>query len=320
MQAIRQALRDAVKLCRRVQATLLVANTKASGRHQEPVTIADYGSQAIICRALQAHYPADAVVSEESGEQFLQLVPPQQRAQVLELLSQALGMTVSEAEVVNWLDFGKDRRSRRTWVIDPIDGTKGFIARRHYAIACGLLLDGRVAEGMLAAPGYGDGEGALFYTRDGESWREGMAGGKSARLTVSTRKAAGAIVAAQSYARAHASKSRMRQAREWAGFGAARVMELDSMEKYALVACGDADFYLRLPRQGSEYAHKIWDHAAGVALVTQAGGMTTGLDGEPLDFSRGDSLPNAGLIVSSGQHHQRLVEAVGRVMAQGATS
>ena len=315
MQVILAALRDAAKLCRLVQANYLSASAKVDGDHSEPVTIADYGSQAIICRALQQRYPDDAVIAEESGEQFRQLVSAEQRDQILPLLSQVLRQPVSEAELVAWLDFGAGRSAARTWVIDPIDGTKGFLARRHYAVACGLLLDGQVAGGIVAAPGYNDGDGALFYTRDGASFRAPLAAGAGARVRVSTRQNPADIIAAQSFERAHASKSRMSRARELAGLGNARILELDSMEKYALVACGDADLYLRLPREGSNYAHKIWDHVAGVALVQGAGGTVTDLDGSALDFSQGETLPNPGMIISNGAHHQGLVEAVQRVMA-----
>ena len=314
MHAIRQAVRDAVKLCRRVQDHYLIANTKASGDQTEPVTIADYGSQAIICRALKSQFPEDGVVAEESGAQFLQLVSAEQRAQVLQILADVLGEPVSASDVVDWLDFGAGRATRRTWVIDPIDGTKGFLALRHYAIACGTLLDGQVAEGIVAAPGYKDGEGALFYTEQGATWRAPIAGDKGERVAVSARREVSDFVAVQSLERAHASKSRMGRARELADLGGVRVLELDSMEKYALVACGDADLYMRLPREGSDYAHKIWDHAAGVALVQCAGGTVTDLDGSRLDFSQGETLPNPGMIISNGQHHQRVVEAVQRVM------
>ena len=311
MDAILSAVRDAVKLCRRVQTDYLKANVKG----EEPVTIADYGSQAIICRALQQRCPDDGVVAEESGRQFLELVPAEQRAAVLGILAEILEQSVSEAQVVAWLDFGKGKSSRRTWVIDPIDGTRGFIARRHYAIACGLLMDGTVAEGIVAAPGY-DEQGALFYTRDGAAWRTSLVGGLGEKVTVSQRRGAHELVAAQSFEKHHASKSRMRRARELAGLGSARIRELDSMEKYALVACGDADLYMRLPAAGSRYAHKIWDHAAGTALVIQAGGQVTDLDGSPLDFSQGDALPNVGMIVSNGQHHDRIIAAVQKAMAE----
>lgn len=311
MDAILAAVRDAVKLCRRVQRHHLIANAKGG----EPVTIADYGAQALIGRALQTHYPDDAVVAEESGAQFVELVAAEQRADALRILSEILEQSVSEAQVVAWLDFGRGKSSRRAWAIDPIDGTRGFIARRHYAIACGLLVDGEAAEGIVAAPGYNE-NGTLFYTRDGAVWRAPIDGGAGERVAVSQRRGAHELVAAQSFEKRHASKSRMRRARELAGLGKTRIRELDSMEKYALVACGDADLYMRLPPAGSHYAHKIWDHAAGTALVIQAGGRVTDLDGGPLDFSQGDTLPNVGMIVSNGQHHDRIIAAVQQVMAE----
>ena len=84
MENIRKAVRQAAQLCRLVQENYLVAETKTAGDHSEPVTIADYGSQAIICRTLQRRYPGDAVVAEESGAQFMQLVAAEQRAQVIQ--------------------------------------------------------------------------------------------------------------------------------------------------------------------------------------------------------------------------------------------
>ena len=313
MQAIIPAVRNAVKVCRTVQEHYLISNTKSSGDSKEPVTIADYGSQAIICRTLQALYPDDAVVSEESGTQFLELVSDQQRANVIEILSEVLGTAVTQDEVVAWLDFGKGQSASRTWVIDPIDGTKGFIALRHYAIACGLLVDGKVAGGIVAAPGY-KGGGALFYTHDGASYRAPIATGDGERITISERAEPSQFVIVQSVEKAHASKSRMQRTRELAGLKNAPVYELDSMEKYALVACGDADLYMRLPREGATYAHRIWDHVAGAALVYHAGGRVTDIDGSPLDFSQGNTLPNQGMIVSNGQRHDSIVVAVQIVM------
>lgn len=315
MQAIIAAVRDAVKVCRTVQEDYLISNTKTTADSKEPVTIADYGSQAIICRAIQANYPDDAVVSEESGKQFLALVSEEQRANVLEILSKVLGTTVTLDDVVAWLDFGKGKSASRTWVIDPIDGTKGFIALRHYAIACGLLIDGKVAEGIVAAPGYND-NGALFYTRDGSAYRAPLAEGDGEKVTISDRTDPAEFVTVQSVEKQHASKSRMQLTREYSGLDNAIVNELDSMEKYALIACGDADLYMRLPREGSDYAHKIWDHVAGVALVYQAGGTVTDIDGTPLDFSKGDTLPNLGMVASNGQRHDSVIAAVQKVLAE----
>ena len=70
-------------------------------------------------------------------------------------------------------------------------------------------------------------------------------------------------------------------------------LRMDSQAKYAVVARGEADIYLRLPTR-ADYREKIWDHAAGALIVTEAGGIVyrhqrpaaripprTGVDGQP---------------------------------------
>jgi 3'(2'), 5'-bisphosphate nucleotidase len=88
------------------------------------------------------------------------------------------------------------------------------------------------------------------------------------------------------------------------------------MEKYALVASGQADAYLRLPNLDSKRPHMSWDHAAGTALVIAAGGSVTDVDGTPLDFSRGKALPNRGMLVSNGKVQQQLIDAAVAVLAE----
>ena len=60
---------------------------------------------------------------------------------------------------------------------------------------------------------------------------------------------------------------------------------IDSQCKYAAVAGGDASVYLRLPTRPG-YQEKIWDHAAGMIIVKEAGGKVTDINGKDLDFSK----------------------------------
>jgi len=76
-----------------------------------------------------------------------------------------------------------------------------------------------------------------------------------------------------------------------------------------VVARGEASIYLRLPRDTS-YREKVWDHAAGVVVVEEAGGQVTDLDGRPLDFSEGRLLgTHRGIVCSNGAIHDRVLEA-----------
>ncbi len=318
------AVRQAAVLCREVQHNSLRSMNKINAeiKDSEPVTIADYASQALIGRALSLHFPDDAVLSEEAGAQFLDLTTDKQKAEIINLLTTILDVNVTKNEIVTWLDQGTEGNPERTWIIDPIDGTKGFIAMRHYAIGVGIVENGQPTGAIVAAPGYGDGvsgdddEGAIFYIEDGVPYQAPISGGEGRVIKVSDKT--DSLTAVQSFEKQHASKSRMAIVREKAGMADIAVNELDSMEKYALIANGDADVYLRLPNLDNTRPHFTWDHAPGVALVLAAGGQATDIDGEPLDFSQGRILPNRGMIVSNGKVHERLVSAVSELLSEEA--
>jgi len=93
-------------------------------------------------------------------------------------------------------------------------------------------------------------------------------------------------------------------------------IRMDSQAKYAALARGDAPIYLRLPTRVG-YEEKIWDHVAGVAVIEAAGGKVTDIHGKPLDFSIGRTLAkNSGIVATNGKFHEKVVEAVGKVMSE----
>jgi 3'(2'), 5'-bisphosphate nucleotidase len=316
LQPILRAARQAAALCKAVQDKHIVPYQQTDNVHvaskvgAEPVTIADYGAQAIICRALKEHFPEDAVIAEEGSEQFRELIGESDKLEIAGLIGGVLGEPVTIDQIISWLDQGQGREAERTWVIDPIDGTKGFIALRQYVVAIGILdASKQVTEGVMAAPGYLHG-GALFYTGNGAAWVEPLEGGPAKQIHASQRTDPASLIALESYEKSHASQDLMGQLREAAGIADAQLERIDSQEKYARVAAGDADLYLRLPRITSTRPHMIWDHAAGTALVQAGGGIVSDVDGSPLDFSQGRTLAkNRGMIVANPRIHQRLLDA-----------
>jgi 3'(2'), 5'-bisphosphate nucleotidase len=100
--------------------------------------------------------------------------------------------------------------------------------------------------------------------------------------------------------------------------GAASIpMRLDSQCKYALVARGQADAYLRLPT-GKPYVEKIWDHAAGMIIAQEAGAIVTDIAGVPLDFGRGRRLEgNRGVVCAARGLHEPLIHAIERLGIRG---
>ena len=88
---------------------------------------------------------------------------------------------------------------------------------------------------------------------------------------------------------------------------------IDSQCKYAAVARGDASIYLRMPTR-ADYREKIWDHAAGMIVVEEAGGSVTDVFGRPLDFRHGRQLEeNRGIIATCGPIHEPVVAAVRKI-------
>ncbi len=308
-----QAVRQAAVLCQQVQDHYLISSDK--GEH-DPVTIADYGAQAILSRAISIHFPDDAILAEEQGGQFMELVAEQQRKEVIRLIGDILGITVTQVDVVKWLDYGQNREASRMWVIDPIDGTKGYISLRNYAIAVGLMVDRKPIGGIIGTPAY-PGGAQLFHAQSGVAYMQPLNGGEVKRIHVSNRTEAATIRALESVEKSHANHDRMQIVREQAGLGSAELVHIDSMEKYARIAAGDAELYLRLPRLGSTRPFMIWDHCAGTAIVEAAGGKVTDVDGSPLDYSTGKTLANQGIIVSNGAIHDRVITAVQKVLANG---
>lgn len=310
-----QAVRQAGRLCRAVQAEIDPGALQKKDR--SPVTVADFGSQALICRALAAGYPADPVIGEEDAAPLLE----PGNAAVLERVVRhvrALRPEAGEREICTWIDHGGAKDfTPRFWTLDPIDGTKGFLRAEQYAIALALVIEGELAAALLGCPNLGpslggeaQGGSLLVAIRGAGAWQMPLLkDGPAARLQVSGTREPARIRFCESVEADHSSHDdAARLARALAI--AAQPARLDSQAKYAVVGRGEAEVYLRLPRD-AEYREKIWDHAGGALVVTEAGGRVTDVLGRDLDFGRGHTLAgNLGVIVSNGHVHDAVLTVV----------
>ena len=316
-----QAVRRAARLCERVAASLRGACAEKPDR--SPVTVADLGSQAVICDALLRAFPADAVVAEEDAALLSEPEHAALAARVGEEVA-AAGGPASLREVAEVLGQGAGRPAgRRTWILDPIDGTKGFLRGGQYAIALALLSDGALEAAVLACPRLpalsepGERGVAFVAVRGGGTREVALAGSGAGRpVRVSERADPSALRLCESLEAAHSAHEDAAAVAGALGLCAAP-LRLDRQAKYGLLARGEADLYLRMPRAGS-YVEKTWDHAAGALVVAEAGGRVTGLAGRPLDFARWRELSGRhGVVATNGAVHAVVLETLVRLGLSG---
>jgi 3'(2'), 5'-bisphosphate nucleotidase len=87
-------------------------------------------------------------------------------------------------------------------------------------------------------------------------------------------------------------------------------VRIDSQAKYAAVAAGLGETYIR-PRSREDWRERVWDHAAGAAIVIGAGGRVSDLDGKDLDFTVGPTLEaNRGVVATNGLVHDLVLGAL----------
>lgn len=235
----------------------------------------------------------------------------------------------------------------RFWVLDPVDGTLGFVRGDQYAIALALIEDGEVVLGVLGCPNYpmkkrwlnyhqryyrlmsklsppvpgSWHKGCVMYAMkgSGEAWMQPLVEdhGRLGLNFVSARLIKVSSVDDPAFATFCEPVERSNSRHSFTAGLAQSVglrkqpLRVYSMVKYAAIACGDAEIFMKFAKAG--YKEKIWDHAAGVIIIHEAGGVVTDAGGKPLDFTRGIYLEglDRGIIACSGSLlHDKIIRAV----------
>ena len=225
-------------------------------------THADKGAQELILRNLHAAFPADALLAEEATDALRTSGPG---------------------------------TSGRTWIVDPIDGTRGFASKNdQFSVMIGLAVNGRAVLGVVAEPVIGR---ETFATLDGGCWqRVGL--DAPTRCKVSRVATLADATLARSLGRSDMPTRGERLLKP-----KSVVTTHSAGIKLALVARGEADVYVN-----DHSAYRDWDVCAGHALVEAAGGRVTGFDGEPVGYGAGGPRRTWGLVASNGLVHDAVVQ------------
>src|SRR5919107_4847194 len=240
----------------------------------EPVTQADRSVNELIVRALRESFPGNGVLAEESVD-------------------------------------ASERLSReRVWMVDPIDGTKGFIAGTgDFCVQIGLAVGGRAALGVLYAPA----TDVLYWAARGHgAWvvrptSEADESVKAERLGVTAQAELGRMRLAES--RSHR-EPRMDSVVSALGVRA-EVRSHSVGIKVGLLVERQADLYIHLSPKT-----KQWDTCAPEAVLAEAGGRMTDVWGDPLRYNTPDVLNLHGLVASNGAAHEEVIARLGPLLKE----
>ncbi|MBC2605152.1 3'(2'),5'-bisphosphate nucleotidase [Pelagicoccus albus] len=314
----KEAVRKASLLCAAAQHGL-IDSEKHDKADKSPVTVADYGAQALVLSSLATAFPEDPAVGEEDSSDLRKPENAELFSKVVEY-AQKIDSELDADSVLAAIDRGNHEggSTGRFWTLDPIDGTKGFLRGEQYAVALALIENGEVVLGVLGCPNLpvdpanpNSEKGCILYAVKGEGAFQAPLSDIGTGKSISTDSVSdpAKAVFCESVESGHTAHGRSAQITEALGT-AVEPFRMDSQCKYAAVSRGQASVYLRLPTRPG-YEEKIWDHAAGYIVLLEAGGKICDTLGSPLDFSIGRTLKeNKGIVATSPRVYEPVVKAV----------
>lgn len=323
LSAAREAVAKASVVCRAVQRELSTIRSITKD-DKSPVTVADFAAQAVVANVLREHLGSFLMVGEEGSATLRQSDFAEHRRAVADA-ARLVWSNASIDDVLDAIDLG-DAESPGAkggfWTLDPIDGTKGFLRGEQYAVSLAYIYDGKVVVGALGCPNLSldfdrpfddpDPRGAIYLAALGRGVLETTAELDHADPRAMRRPSfnpSTGIRACESVESAHSDHSATHRILASAG-GAGEPAKLDSQAKYAVVARGQADAYLRMPTKKG-YVEKIWDHAAGAIVASESGCLVSDITGAHLDFGQGEGLAkNRGIVCAAAPVQPRLVAAI----------
>jgi 3'(2'), 5'-bisphosphate nucleotidase len=228
----------------------------------EPVTEADRAVNQLLWTRLREAFPGDALLTEE--------LP----------------------------DDGSRHGAARCWLVDPIDGTKDFIAGRPgFSVMIGLLQAGAPVLGVVYQP-LGD---VLYYATAGQGAYRRRGEGAPERLRVSAVRELSAVRMVSSASHPAPAVEALR-----AQAGISDELSIGSVGiKLSLIAAGERDLYIN-PMGRT----KLWDTCGPEVILREGGGSLTDGHGRPLDYRGADLSHRSGLVASNGLVHD---EALARL-------
>ncbi len=255
----------AVELARKAGAAIMeVYATDFSVAYKgknDPVTDADTRGNDLIVKGLQQAFPDDIIVAEESERP------------------------------------DDTQTGNRIWYVDPVDGTKEFIAKNgEFSVMIGLAVNGQAKLGVVYRP---DEDRLYAGVVDQKAWMEVK--GERTRLAVTSPEPSASITLTVSRSHRNPLLEKIGQ-----DLGVGKELPSGSVGlKIGLIARGLADVYM----EPGPYT-KLWDACGPEAILRAAGGRFTNVFGEQLHYGLTQLKNTHGLVATNGAYHQKVIQAL----------
>ena len=260
--AIELAREAGAGILTRYETPIKVERKIYEDNYAEPVTEADHFANDLIVSTLRREFPDDGILAEESADEPSRL------------------------------------EKRRVWMVDPIDGTSGFINRDgDFAVQIGLTVEGESILGVVYQPFH-----RVLYRaiKGGGTWVETIdAGPQLARVSDNVRLSEMRLAASRSHRSA-------RMTRVVEALNVKEEIQRGSVGvKVGLIVSQDCDLYVHLgPRT------KQWDTCAPEIILREAGGEFTDLFGRRLKYNTADTQNRNGIVASNSAAHKQIIETL----------
>ncbi|KAK3001944.1 hypothetical protein RJ639_021286 [Escallonia herrerae] len=317
---------------------------------QTPVTVADFGVQALVSLELGKLFPSIPLVAEEDSAFLRSNNLANSVLNVVSDKARFRDIPLTQDHVLEAIDRGgKDAfvfgcEPATYWILDPIDGTRGFLkgSEALYVVGLALVVAGEIVLGVMGCPNwveegssqsttefleYDNTSGTIMVAHVGcGTWRKRLLdilNSSASRPNDWTRCLVNACHLV------HEARFCISDSQTWESLplsclfdsttsvetaGNNQVFLLPiccgSLCKYLMVASGRASIFILRAR--AERVIKVWDHAVGVICVHEAGGEVTDWEGSQLDIAVDQSerrviFPSGGILVTNSSLHTQII-------------
>ncbi|WOL04885.1 hypothetical protein Cni_G13607 [Canna indica] len=367
LEAAVDVVERACRLCVDVKKSLLSNDDRILEKNdQTPVTIADFGVQALISLELSKAFPSIPLVAEEDSgflrsNSGLQTIDDYDGNYLVNSVLTAVADKTTGSDdpltagvVLEAIDRGGknsvsfDAQPATYWVLDPIDGTRGFLKGSDalYVVGLALVVKGEIVLGVMGCPNWKIGipspgiedkrtvdpeTGIIMIAHAGcGTWTRRLFDSMDSILRM---QGGWQQCFVDTYSMVHEARFCIPDSQTWELMPLSQLFSstVDDTEdrdkntvlllptycgslcKYLTVASGRASVFILRAR--TQTIIKVWDHAVGAICIQEAGGKVTDWTGSDLDLAADQAerriiYPSGGVLVTNGRLHNKILEMV----------